>query len=139
MERFSATGMTGVACKPRCMAIRGKSKRAQGRADSYARQRLEHDAASVKRSSEMQRIAERARTANALAELETTWGGRAQALRQLSDVSATIERLRREQHSARSERDELIARLRNAGESWNSLAALTGLSRQALSRRTPNA
>jgi hypothetical protein len=72
-------------------------------------------------------------------ELETAWGGREEALQRLRDVASTIERLRREQDVARAERDQLITRLRNAGESWNSLVALTGLSRQALSRRIPNA
>jgi hypothetical protein len=72
-------------------------------------------------------------------ELETAWGGREEALQRLRDVASTIERLRREQDVARAERDQLITRLRNAGESWNSLVALTGLSRQALSRRTPHA
>lgn len=132
-------GMTGVACKPRCMANRGKAKRTEGRGKSYARQRLEHDAASARRSSERQRIAETARTTNALSELETKWGGREEALRHLRDVASRIERLRREQAAARTERDQLITRLRKAGESWNSLAALTGLSRQALSRRAPDA
>lgn len=121
------------------MANRGKAKRAEGRGRSYARQRLERDAAFARRSSERQRIAETARITNAISELDTKWGGREEALRHLRDVASTIERLRREQAAARTERDQLITRLRNAGESWNSLAALTGLSRQALSRRAPDA
>lgn len=89
MRRFSAPGMTGVACKPRCVANRGKSKRAQGRANSYARQRMEHDAAAVRPSSERQRIAEDVRTANAPMELQTVWGGREEALQRLRDVAST--------------------------------------------------
>jgi len=56
------------------MANRGKAKRADERGKSYARQRLAHDAASARRSSERQRIAETARTTNALSELDTQWG-----------------------------------------------------------------
>ena len=40
-----------------------------------------------------------------------------------------------EQDAALFERDELIAQLGEASESWNSLTARTGLSRQALSKR----
>lgn len=68
-------------------------------------------------------------------ELRAKWGTRVDALKRLHDLSLIIERLRNEQNAALLERDELIAQLREVGESWNSLAARTGLSRQALSKR----
>ena len=67
--------------------------------------------------------------------LEAKWGTRADALKRLGEVSRTIDRLRLEQDAALLERDELIAQFREMGESWNSLSARTGLSRQALSKR----
>jgi hypothetical protein len=68
-------------------------------------------------------------------ELQAKLGTRVDALKRLAEVSRTIDRLRSEQDMALVERDELMVQLREAGESWNSLAARTGLSRQALSRR----
>lgn len=68
-------------------------------------------------------------------EVQAKLGTRVDALKRLAEVSRTIDRLRSEQDAALFERDKLIAQLREAGESWNSLAARTVLSRQALSRR----
>lgn len=130
--------MTGVACKPGCMGNQGKLTRAQRRATSYARQRQQHDAATARHASERQNTAESTPAADALAELVARWGGRSNALHRLRDVSSAVERLRREQDAALGERDELVLRLRDAGESWNSLVGLTGLSRQALSKRRPD-
>jgi hypothetical protein len=68
-------------------------------------------------------------------ELQAKLGTRVDALKRLAEVSRTIDRLRSEQDVALVERDELIVRLREAGESRDSLAARTRLSRQALSKR----
>lgn len=73
--------------------------------------------------------------AGALNELEDRWGTRADALERLDHLGRAIGRLQHEQDVLRAERDELVAQLRQVGESWNSLAARTGLSRQALSQR----
>jgi len=68
-------------------------------------------------------------------DLEAPWGARVDALKRLAEVSRIIDRLRREQDAARLERDVLIAQLREVGTSWNTLAARTGVSRQALNKR----
>jgi hypothetical protein len=121
------------------MANRGVSGKARRRESSYARQRQAHDAASVRNAEDREREAAQRHAADAMLELEAKWGIRADALKLLSEVSRTIDRLRREQDAAILERDELIARLRQVGDSWNSLAARTGLSRQALSKRNHGA
>lgn len=127
--------MTGVACKPGCMANRGRSGKASRRESSYARQRKAHDAAAVRHAEDRDREAAKRHAADAMLEFEAKWGTRADALKRLREISLAIERLRNEQDLALRERDTLIAQLREIGEAWNSLAALTGLSRQALSKR----
>ena len=127
--------MTGVPCKPSCMANRGVSSKDNRRAASYARQRQEHYAAAIRRAAEHEREAAQRHAADALLGLEARWGTRVDALKRLGQVSQALGRLRREQDAALLERDELVAQLREVGESWNSLAARTGLSRQALSKR----
>ncbi|MEY9854345.1 hypothetical protein ABH923_004023 [Leifsonia sp. EB41] len=117
------------------MANRGKSTRTRRREASYARLREAHDAAAVRHAEDLEWEAAERHAADAILELRGKWGTRADALKRLHDVSRTIDRLRDEQNSALLERDELIAQLRELGESWNSLAARTGLSRQALSKR----
>jgi hypothetical protein len=85
-------------------------------------------------------VAAQRHAADALTVLEDRWGTRADALDRLGHLGRNIGRLQREQEILRGERDELIAQLRQVGESWNSLASRTGLSRQALSQRvSPNA
>jgi len=130
--------MTGVACKPGCVANRGNSDKAKRREASYTRQRQKHDAATIRHADEAARAAAEQYAAAAMFDLEARWGTRADALKQLGEVSQGIELLRREQDAAVLERDELVSRLREVGESWNSLAARTGLSRQALGKRTPS-
>jgi hypothetical protein len=120
------------------MANRGKSSHASRREASYARQRQAHDAATVRHAEDREREAAVRHAADAMLELEATWGTRVGALKRLQEVSRIIDRLRAEQDAALMERDTLIAQLRTVGESWNSLAALTGLSRQALSKRPRN-
>lgn len=131
--------MTGVACKPGCMANRGNSGKSRQREASYARQRQAHTVAAARRAEDLEREAAQRHAADAILELEAKWGTRVDALKRLHEVSRTIDRLRDEQDVALLERDELIARLREVGESWNALAARTGLSRQALSKRNVDA
>ena len=113
----------------------GVSKPAARRAASYARQRLAHDAAAFRRAAEREREAAERHAADALLGLEAKLGKRADALERLSQVSRTLDRIRLEEDAALIERDYLITQLREVGESWNSHAARTGLSRQALSKR----
>jgi hypothetical protein len=56
--------------------------------------------------------------------------------RRLKAVAKELEKLHRQERILLVERDGLIAQLRAEGESWALLASLTGLSRQALSKRT---
>ncbi|MGN6761985.1 MAG: hypothetical protein ACTHJI_11750 [Leifsonia sp.] len=109
----------------------GKGNRREA---SYARQRQAHDAA-ARHAEDRDREAAKRHAADAMLELQAKWGTRVDALKRLHEVSRTLDRLRSEQDAARLERGQLIASLREVGESWNSLAARTGLSRQALSKR----
>ena len=118
------------------MANRGISSKASRREASYARQRQAHDVAALRHAADRKREAAQRHAADAMLELEAKWGTRVDALKRLHDVSRTIDRLRSERDAALLERDELIASLREVGESWNLLAARTGLSRQALSKRS---
>ncbi|QNE37204.1 hypothetical protein [Leifsonia shinshuensis] len=118
------------------MAKRGRSGEANRREASYARLRQAHDAAAARHAEDRDREAAKRHAADAMLKLEAKWGTRVDALKRLSEVSRSIDRLRREQDAALLERDELIAQLREVGETWNSLAAQTRLSRQALSKRT---
>ena len=117
------------------MGNRGVSAKAQRRSNSYERQRQQHDASVLKRVAERERVAAQRHAADALTLLVERWGTRADALDRLGHLGRTIGRLQAEQEILRSERDELIGQLRQVGESWNSLASRTGLSRQALSQR----
>jgi hypothetical protein len=117
------------------MANRGNSAKARRRVESYAPQRQAHDAAAILHPEEREREAAQRHAADALLRLEAKWGTRADALKRLGEISRTIDRLRLERDAALLERDELIAQFREMGESWNSLSARTGLSRQALSKR----
>jgi len=119
------------------MANRGNSGKASRHEASYARQRQAHDAAAVRHAEDREREAAQRHAADAMLELEARWGTRVDALKRLRDISLIIDRLRAEQDAALLERDQLIAQLRDVGERWNSLAARTGLSRQALSKRFP--
>ena len=127
--------MTGVACKPGCMAIHGSSSKGRQREASYARQRQAHAAAALRHAEGREREAAQRHAADAMLELQAKMRTRVDALKRLAEVSRTIDRLRSEQNAALLERDELIVQLREAGASWNSLVARTGLSRQALRKR----
>jgi hypothetical protein len=96
-----------------------------------------HDAAAIRHAVEQERLAAQRHADGALSKIEDRWGTRADALERLGHLGRAIGRLQREQDVLRAERDELVVQLRQVGESWNSLAARTGLSRQALSQRIP--
>lgn len=57
-------------------------------------------------------------------------------LQRLKALSRELQKLHRQEQSLLRERDQLVAQLRREGESWASLSSRTGLSRQALSKRT---
>lgn len=139
MGPFGSAAVTGVACKPPCMANRGISSKVERRSNSYERQRRQHEAATLRRAIEQERLAAQRHADGALSVLEDRWGTRADALERLGHLGRAIGRLQREQDVLRAERDELIGQLRQVGESWNALAARTGLSRQALSQRITDA
>ncbi|WP_158863601.1 hypothetical protein [Leifsonia sp. AG29] len=117
------------------MANQGGSSKSRQREASYARQRQAHDVAAIRRAEDRERQAAQRHAADAMLKLQAKWGTRVDALKRLTELSRTIDRLRRDQLEALVERDELIAQLREVGESWNSLASRTGLSRQALNKR----
>jgi hypothetical protein len=81
------------------------------------------------------REAERATTASR--ELEVFWGGRDDGLRRLRDICRQLEKLHRAERTLLHERDGLVGALRSADVSWALLSTWSGLSRQALSKRTP--
>lgn len=120
------------------MGNRGVSGKARRRTDSYERQRRQHDAAALRHAAEQEHAAAQRHAAAAMTELEDRWGTRGDALDRLGHLERTIGRLQAEQDVLSSERDELISSLRQVGESWNSLASRTGLSRQAPSQRIIN-
>ncbi|GAB2852371.1 hypothetical protein GCM10027024_30240 [Microbacterium insulae] len=57
-------------------------------------------------------------------------------LRRIADLSKELSKLHKHERALLAERDVLVRRLRSEGESWASLSSRTGLSRQALSKRT---
>ena len=59
-------------------------------------------------------------------------------LRRIADLSKELSKLHKNERALLAERDVLVRRLRSEGESWASLSLRTGLSRQALSKRTPS-
>lgn len=121
------------------MGTLSRSDRNASRQAAYERQRVQRERrVAVLAARNEVRAAER-RAADAVAALETRWRSRADALKLLSEVGRVLARIRREEDQLRSQRDELIDALRTTGESWNSLASRTGLSRQALVKRRGDA
>lgn len=129
----------GVEPELGCMRQNTPSNRDPRKQAAYERQRLqrERNAAVLAARNEV-RAAER-RAADAVAALETRWRSRADALKLLSKVGQAIALIHGEEDQLRIQRDELIDALRATGESWNSLASRTGLSRQSLIKRRGNA
>ncbi|THG30343.1 hypothetical protein E6C70_14680 [Glaciibacter flavus] len=105
---------------------------------SYERQRLQRERGAIALAVRNQARAAERRAADAVAALEKDWGSRASALKTLSEAGRSLRRLQREVDELRSQRDDLVDSLRAAGESWSSLAYLSGLSRQALLKRRRN-
>lgn len=128
--------MSGVACKPSCMPNRSADKRNAHRRAAYARQRADLERAALdaeRRSTERE---EQIRRDLIQKQLNDSWGGEREALQRAQAIATELESLRQREVDLLSERDRLITLLRDAGHSWNALASRTGLSRQALSKRT---
>ncbi len=70
--------------------------------------------------------------------IEQTRASRSFDLRRITDLSKELSKLHKQEQTLLAERDVLVRRLRSEGESWASLSSRTGLSRQALSKRTPS-
>ena len=69
-------------------------------------------------------------------QLTRKWRDARSGLERLSVLSRDLERLHREEARRLQERDQLVQWLRGQGQSWVTLSARTGLSRQALMKRT---
>lgn len=67
--------------------------------------------------------------------LTRKWRDARSGLDRLSTISRDLERLHREEVRLLRERDQLVQWLRGQGQSWVTLSARTGLSRQALMKR----
>jgi hypothetical protein len=104
----------------------------------YERQRQQHEKGASRLALRNAARAAAQSAADAVAALETRWGSRADALDRLSEVGEAMARIDLQERKLRSERDQLIDDLRAVGESWNSLASRTGLSRRALIKRRSN-
>lgn len=63
------------------------------------------------------------------------WGSRLGALDRVSEISRRLEEMRAEELRLLVERDDLVIALRDVDVPWTHLAARTGLSRQALTKR----
>lgn len=111
--------MSGIRCKPGCM-VRGRYSQAKvRREDAYRRQREANEAAAA-----------------AALRLESEWGGRDEGLRRLRDISRQLDKLHRAETALLRQRDDLVRGLRSIDVSWALLSSWSGLSRQALSKRT---
>src|SRR6478735_3354046 len=120
--------MTGVTCKPICMVKRGSFGGTERRAESYARQRQQHDAAAARRAEELQLQVARDLEAEGQRAAEAQSRLRTDALRRLRQLGKDLDRLRRDENALLTDRDELILQLRQLGSNWNSIAAAAGLS-----------
>ncbi len=74
-----------------------------------------------------------ARTAKKLVD---KYGDERGALARLSANAGELQQLHKQEAKLLRERDELVGDLRQTGNSWASLSARTGLSRQALMKRS---
>lgn len=102
---------------------RGRYSKAKvARDDAYRRQREANGAAAA-----------------AARQLESEWGGRDEGLHRLRDISRQLDKLHRAEHALLRERDGLVGALRSTDVSWALLSSWSGLSRQALSKRTSGA
>lgn len=79
------------------------------------------------------------RTGNGVGtQIDQARASRSVDLRRIADLSKELDKLHKHERALLAERDVLVRRLRSEGESWASLSSRTGLSRQALSKRTPS-
>jgi hypothetical protein len=100
--------------------VRGRYSKAKvARDDAYRRQREANEAAAA-----------------AALRLESEWGSRDKGLHRLRDISRQLDKLHRDESALLRERDGLVGALRSADVSWALLSTWSGLSRQALSKRT---
>jgi hypothetical protein len=106
------------------------------REEAYRRQREANDAAASAARDRAKAIAEAQRSELAGRNLQLVWGGQHDALARLRDISRQLEKLHRAKHVLLHERDELVDTLREVEVSWALLSSWSGLSRQALSKRT---
>ncbi|MCC2031060.1 hypothetical protein [Microbacterium allomyrinae] len=106
------------------------------REEAYRRQREANDAAAIAARDRARAVSETQRSQRADRNLELVWGGRTDALKRLRDISRQLEKLHRAERALLTERDELVGTLRAVEVSWAQLATWSGLSRQALSKRT---
>ncbi|MET0713752.1 MAG: hypothetical protein ABWY57_02465 [Mycetocola sp.] len=105
------------------------------REEAYRRQREANDAAADAARERALAIAEAQRSTAAERTLQDVWGGRADALARLKDISRQLEKLHRAELALLRERDVLVSTLREIDVSWALLSSWSGLSRQALSKR----
>jgi len=117
------------------MRTTDSSERDSRRRAAYERQRLQHERGTIRLALRNEARDAARRAADAVATLEKRWGGRADALKRLSEVAEAMAELHLQERELRTQRDELIDDLRAVGESWNSLASRTRLSRRALIKR----
>ena len=128
--------MSGMPCKQGCMARSRYSKPKVRREEAYRRQREANDAAAAVARERAKTLAEVERSAAANRDLQLVWGGREDGLTRLRDISRQLEKLHRAERALLQERDELVHTLRRVDVSWALLSTWSGLSRQALSKRT---
>jgi hypothetical protein len=128
--------MSGVARKPGYMGKRTSGPRDERLLAAYARQWAAHERALEEAQREAEEGERVTRRDEANAEIGIIWGGEANALVRLDALSRELLQLENAEAELRRERDRLILALRKVGHSWNGLAMRTGLSRQALSKRT---
>lgn len=120
------------------MRTSNSSERDSRRCAAYERQRLQHQRGTTRLTLRNEARDAARRAADAVATLEKRWGGRAGALKRLSEVAEAMTELHLQECELRAQRDELIDDLRAVGESWNSLASRARLSRRALIKRRDN-
>lgn len=136
MSGSRSIAMSGMSCKQGCMARSRYTKPKARREEAYRRQREANEKAASAARDRAKAIAEAQRSELAGRNLQLVWGGRDDALARLRDLSRQLEKLHRAEEALLHERDELVDALREVEVSWALLSSWSGLSRQALSKRT---
>ena len=106
-------GKSTIACKPGYVSKNATDRRKARRKEA---------AAKATAAAKEQVLAER-------------WGSRLGALDRVSAISRRLDEMRAEELRLLAERDDLVFALRDVDVPWTHLAARTGLSRQALTKR----